>query len=329
LLAAHANDRCAELDRDLRSARQKHVPDAERIRLAAFDFLARQSRIFPDTLPWRVLSEGFQHEGRRIPILGPQGIFKPAGLRLPLSITTAPIVPGKERPYDDEIGSDDTIRYRYRGTDPNHRDNVGLRNAMLEQVPLVYLHGVASGECVAAWPVYVVADDPRTLTFTIAVGSRTVVSSERALVAEITPQDDLERRYATRTVIARLHQQSFRVRVLAACRQRCAVCRLRQRVLLDAAHILPDGHPRGRPVVSNGLALCMLHHAAFDRFVLGVRPDLRIEVRRDVLEEEDGPMLEHGLQGFHGAMLIVPRAGSLQPNREYLAERYEIFQKAS
>jgi hypothetical protein len=35
--------------------------------------------------------------------------------------------------------------------------------------------------------------------------------------------------------------------------------------LLDAAHILPDGHPKGEPVVPNGLALCKLHHAAFDR----------------------------------------------------------------
>ena len=56
---------------------------------------------------------------------------------------------------------------------------------------------------------------------------------------------------------------------------------------VDAAHILPDGHPRGAPIVPNGLALCTLHHAAFDRHVLGVRPDLKVEIRLDVLEEED------------------------------------------
>ena len=78
-------------------------------------------------------------EGQRVPLVGPQGIFKPAGMRLPLSITTAPIVPGKE----DEIGADDLIRYRYRGTDPSHRDNAGLREAMRRRVPLVYLYGVS------------------------------------------------------------------------------------------------------------------------------------------------------------------------------------------
>ena len=117
-------------------------PDADQ-RLAAFAFLEGQTRILGQLpIPWSVLSTGFVHEGRRVPLVGPQGIFKPAGMRLPLSVTTAPIVPGKERSYDDEIGADDLIRYRYRGTNPQHRDNIGLREAMNQRVPLVYLHGV-------------------------------------------------------------------------------------------------------------------------------------------------------------------------------------------
>ncbi len=63
-------------------------------------------------------------------------------------------------------------------------------------------------------------------------------------------------------------------------------------------HILPDGHPKGEPIVPNGLAHCKLHHAAFDRHFLGIRPDLIIEVRRDIMDEADGPMLRYGLQGF-------------------------------
>jgi hypothetical protein len=31
-----------------------------------------------------------------------------------------------------------------------------------------------------------------------------------------------------------------------------------------------------------------------------VRPDYPIEVRRDIFDESDRPMLIHGLQGFHG-----------------------------
>jgi putative restriction endonuclease len=97
---------------------------------------------------------------------------------------------------------------------------------------------------------------------------------------------------------------------------------------LGAAHILPDGHPLGAPVVPNGLAVCKLHHAAFDSHLLGVRPDYRIELRSDLLDEHEGPMLIHGLQGFHNQGLFVPRAPLLRPMREFLEERYVIFRKA-
>ena len=42
---------------------------------------------------------------------------------------------------------------------------------------------------------------------------------------------------------------------------RQALCRLRHQELLDAAHITPDGDAEGEPVISNGVALCKLHHA--------------------------------------------------------------------
>ena len=46
-------------------------------------------------------------------------------------------------------------------------------------------------------------------------------------------------------------------------------------------------------------------------------------------EEEDGPMLQHGLQGFHGVVLEVPRSKALQPRRDFLEERYQLFRDAS
>jgi putative restriction endonuclease len=98
--------------------------------------------------------------------------------------------------------------------------------------------------------------------------------------------------------------------------------------LLDAAHILPDGHPKGEPIVPNGLALCALHHAAFDRNILGIRPDFIVEVRTDILREKDGPMLLHGLQGFQGTTILRPDSRALWPRADFLAERYEEFRRA-
>jgi len=299
-----------------------------RIRTAAFRFLEEQTQLRGETLPREVLAQGFIFEGQRVPLIGPQGIFKPALLReIPLSITTVPVVEGKPRPYDDVIGDEGLLRYLYRGTDPGHRDNAGLRLAMKRQAPLVYLYGVVPGRYMPSWPVFVVGDNPRGLCFTIAMDDRKIAAAADYAVSE--PEDEIRRSYVTRLTKQRMHQQEFRQRVLRAYREQCAICRLRHEELLDAAHILPDGHPRGEPVVPNGVALCKLHHAAFDRHLLGVRPDLTVELRPDVLREPDGPMLKYGLQGFEGTRLAVPREPVLRPNLELVEERYAIFKKAS
>jgi putative restriction endonuclease len=297
-----------------------------RVRLAAFEFLSTKSLQYPDTWPYDVLQRGFIFEGQRVPLIGPQGIFKPAVLpEMPLSIYTAPIVEGRQRPYDDEVRAD-VIVYRYRGTDPHHRDNVGLRLAMQRRAPLVYLHGIVPGQYVTTWPVYVVRDDVPGLRFTIAVDA-----PERAFVSgpgEEPMTAEPRRAYVTVLTLRRLHQRAFRERVLRAYQAQCAVCHFRHRELLDAAHILPDGHPRGEPVLPNGLALCSLHHAAFDRYLLGIRPDLTIDLRLDILRETDGPTLQHGLLRFQGATIAVPRRPEWRPNPDFLAERYARFRKA-
>ncbi len=296
------------------------------IRAAAFSFLDNLRQVHGDEIPRALLAQGFEFDGKRVPLVGPQGIFKPAVMSdVALSITTSPIVEGKDRPYDDVMHEGGRISYRYRGTDPQHHENVGLRRAMRDQIPLVYLHGVAPGYYAAAFPAYIVGDDPASLTFTVAVDEFVLDTSQAPFVEDPTAR----RAYATREVLQRLHQQGFRQRVIRAYRESCAVCRLKQRDLLDAAHILADRDPRSEPVVSSGISLCRLHHAAFDSDIVGIHPDYRIEIRRDVLGEVDGPMLIHGLQGFHEAPLIVPRQTEHQPNKDFLAERYERFSHAS
>ena len=107
------------------------------------------------------------------------------------------------------------------------------------------------------------------------------------------------------------------------------MCRLRRGNLLDAAHILPDKHPDGAPIVPNGLALCKIHHAAYDANIVGIRPDLIVQVSESVLAEVDGPMLQYGLQAAHGTKLVVPRRPEERPKPEFLEERYEEFRQAS
>ena len=134
-----------------------------------------------------------------------------------------------------------------------------------------------------------------------------------------------ERRYASSLTLRRLHQAVFRPKVLRAYQSQCALCRLRHSPLLDAAHILPDHHHRGEPVVPNGLAMCKIHHAAYDANIIGIRPDCVVEVRSDILSEIDGPMLRHGLQEMHGTTIFVPRSRNDRPDPTRLDERWEQF----
>jgi putative restriction endonuclease len=204
--------------------------------------------------------------------------------------------------------------------------------ALFRKVPLVYFHGVVPGKYLAVWPVFVVGDDPENLTFKVEVEDSSYIGSDWQIEVPSNvisdPPAEGRRAYLTAEVQHRLHQRGFREKVLNAYREQCAFCRLRHLELLDAAHIIPDGEPDGEPVVHNGISLCKLHHAAFDRLLLGVRPDYVIEVREDILREKDGPMLQHGLQGLHQNQIILPRQQDLRPNPDLLDRRYKRFRAA-
>ena len=293
-----------------------------RVRSAAFDWLTEQVSVYGDVLPRRLLAEGFRFEQRRVPLVGPQGIFKPAVMEIPLSITTSP-----GGPYDDAIGGDNLLSYRYRGTDPSHRDNRGLRFALQNNLPLAYFHGLVPGRYLAWWPVYVVQDTPEELSFSIALDNA-IHSNLFTLSGQgSTELATVRREYAVSIARRRLHQRAFRERVLRAYQNQCAFCRLRHTELLDAAHIIPDSEPDGEPVVTNGISLCRLHHAAFDRYFLAVRPDHTIEVRADILEESDGPTLRHAIQGLHDTRILLPSGLNDRPSREFLARRYDRFRE--
>jgi putative restriction endonuclease len=137
--------------------------------------------------------------------------------------------------------------------------------------------------------------------------------------------EPLQKKYVERIVRERVHQPTFRARVIAAYDQRCTVCVLKHPQLLDAAHITPDSDTDGEPSVTNGMSLCKIHHAAYDENFLGVTPDYRVVINDDLLAEVDGPMLRHGLQEMHGRTFYLPRSRRSRPDQHRLQARYEEF----
>ena len=269
----------------------------------------------------------FEFKGRRISLeQHMRGIRVVEGYEVAISILTTYRARPEDRPYEDDVGGDGYPRYKWQGSDPMAADNRAVRAAISLQKPLAWFIGVAPGLYEAVFPMWIVDEEPDARQFVVAVeeGLRTAWQPE-----VLQSQADLVRRreYALSVVRRRLHQPDFRRRVLAAYGSQCALCRLRHPELLDAAHIKEDSEG-GQPVVTNGVAMCAIHHRAFDSLVLGIRPDYVIEVQPKVLGEADGPTLQHALQGVHQTRLLVPRQRRAHPDPDLLEERYERFCQA-
>jgi putative restriction endonuclease len=259
----------------------------------------------------------FRIEGRDLPLIDfSRGIRNPAGFSSTLSIVSA-----ADGPYDDVESEDGLLHYAYRKGDPWTGDNRKLRAAMETGQPLILSRKEVPNFYTPVMPVYVVDDYPEERSFIIAL------DEAFRFMGDVRRLEEPQREYAVRLAKQRLHQPAFRTRVLLAYDTRCAVCTLRHGSLLDAAHIVPDGNedPPGLPTTPNGLALCKIHHAAYDQNMLGVSPDYRVAINRELLEEVDGPMLKHGLQEMHGRTLTLPARHADRPDRERLAWRWQYF----
>jgi putative restriction endonuclease len=298
------------------------------LRLAAIEQVNALSRRFDDLVPRSELARGVTVDGRRYPLFNPMaGIHRPARFKGPAALTILTTAPRPDRPppyedvFDEQSG---TIAYSYRRDGPHHPDNRALRAAYESQVPLIYLMGVAPSVYSVAAPVFVVADLPREERVLVQIGIRA-----RDLGPEGPTSEELERRYALAERRVRLHQHQFRLQVLRAYRGRCTICALREPSLVQAAHIVEDRQTAGVAAIRNGLALCAIHHLAYDRMVLGIDAAGTVHIADRLLLEVDGPMLREGLQGFHRAAIELPKRRGDRPDPELLDERFRAFREAA
>lgn len=298
------------------------APDV--VRAAALEWLRRVTMDGQLPVSRQQLANDFLVDGVRFPLIDRgRGIRKPAGWDAALSITTSVGTSGRPRPYDDSEGADGLHRYKLRRDEGGRAENAGLRIALQRRLPLAWFYAVAPASFQAIFPVYLVAEEPHLEQFVLAL------TTEQRTVTPGSVVEDTLRRYLISQTKRRLHQPVFASQVMIAYETRCAVCSLAHRTLLDAAHIVPDSEPGGDPIVTNGLALCKMHHAAYDANVLGITPHYDVEIHRRLLDEIDGPMLLHGLQEHHGKPLMrLPKRRSDRPDPDRLLHRYESFRVA-
>lgn len=291
------------------------------LRLAAFEYLNKQARMSPYVS--REQLESFEYQGVRLPLIsGYRGIHKPGDWRTVLSVLSTDRSPDQGG-YDDVERDDGTLLYRFMnnpGQDLNAYNRALLTTGEIG-LPLILLEKKASKLFEAFYPVWIRGSSREGVII-----SYQTPNSELGEIVDLAAEAGPDiRDYVKATAKRRIHQEVFRSRVLSAYGDRCAICKLGRRGLLDAAHIIDDAHADGHAIVPNGLALCRIHHGAFDQFLIGIRPDRTIEVAHDVLEEVDGPMLQHGLKAIDRQEIRVPRSLRNQPDPERLQWKYERF----
>lgn len=306
--------------------REVFTPAEERdAHFAAMQWFEAQQMSGHELLTHKELMEGFSWHGHRFRLTHQsQGIWKPQPFAAALTFKTAAPTPGKEAPYADRIDDSGLLRYKFSETKKWAND--AMKVAAQRRYPLAWLVGIKSTPSTlfyyARFPAYIVDIDNRNTEFIIAINETTPSSSDHKDSGKI------EKKYVSRWTKERIHQHDFREHVLSAYQISCAVCDLPHAQLLEASHIIADSKEAGVPEVSNGLALCRLHHTAYDRHLLGIDADRRIHVATRAKSIETA-RLQTGLLRFEGHSLThVPVSKQMHPDGDRLAEHFDDFLRA-
>jgi putative restriction endonuclease len=182
------------------------------LRHAAFSQINRLAALRGGVLDSADLAGGFEFGGERISLINPQrGIFKPRQMAHLLSIKSVFPRRGARVWYDDQreahrqiYAGDDVVDYQFMGTDPNSPDNRWLRDAMQQQIPVIYFLGTSPGRYQPIIPTFIVGWHPERLRVELAFGALVGASAQATLPASP------EHRYALQEIKARLHQDCIR-----------------------------------------------------------------------------------------------------------------------
>jgi putative restriction endonuclease len=143
---------------------------------------------------------------------------------------------------------------------------------------------------------------------------------DAATDAQIDALPATPRRTTVQTLKRKYREHDFAVRVLTAYAHRCALCGV-QLKLVEAAHIVPVAADGSTDETTNGVALCALHHRAFDANLVSFNERYEVEVGERRVERLRSADLARGLREFRKALLpalILPADRRDYPAKDYI-----------
>ncbi len=146
------------------------------------------------------------------------------------------------------------------------------------------------------------------------------VENEKSFIDTASTTSELARRIEMVEIMRTYREARFRPNVLQAYSYRCAICQCSLN-LVDAAHIVPVSHPKSTDELENGIAVCRLHHGAYDNALLGIHADYSISLNPHAIRQLDSAKLLQGLETFRTALPLAitpPASLEARPKPEFL-----------
>jgi putative restriction endonuclease len=134
------------------------------------------------------------------------------------------------------------------------------------------------------------------------------------------------RRFAMLSTKRALRALDFGRRVLSAYEHKCAICGVQLR-LIDGAHILPAAHSESTDRTDNGVALCALHHRAYDRSLITFDEKFRVHVNEPAVKSLVDEDRADGLKAFRKALrpiILTPADKKDRPHPAFVEKANQL-----
>lgn len=120
-----------------------------------------------------------------------------------------------------------------------------------------------------------------------------------------------------REVKTRVNQSVFRQIILSSYFGRCAISGINISELLNASHIIPwSKNEQERLNPENGICLSKLYDAAFDRGLIGIKPDYSVILSTKIKAQSAESFYDKHFSFISGCQIIAPER--YKPRKEFL-----------
>ena len=220
------------------------------------------------------------------------------------------------------VGYSPSIQLRERSLDAAARDGLAVHNKGNDELAVAFRPDFLATYMANAERLHQCGEFESEIDLLKRIGSDVANVDDADMLGMVAEP----RRYAVVAARRALREIGFRNRVLGAYGYRCAMCGIQLR-LLDAAHILPAAHPDSTDGTDNGVAVCALHHRAYDRTLVTFDARFRTHANDAVIERLAAENEDGGLAAFRRNLrpiLSLPSDRRNRPAQRFVKRANEL-----